>query len=234
MTDLFAAMEATWPPASRRALGPFTLRDGADGGQRVCAATVAGAFGDAELDAAIRAMAAPIFQIGPGAGALDAALAGRGWRLHDPVSVYIAPVAALAGPVAPGTVFPIWPPLAIQRDLWAAGGIGPGRMAVMDRVQGAKTALLARAGDRAAGVAFVAVADGIAVLHALHVAPDSRRQGTGRHLMRAAAAWAGTQGADRLALAVTRGNAAGNGLYASLGMEIVEQYHYRIPKEPPR
>ena len=42
------------------------------------------------------------------------------------------------------TIFAHWPPLAIVSGLWAAGGIGPARVAVMDRVTGPKAALLAR------------------------------------------------------------------------------------------
>ena len=34
-----AAMEATWPAASRRQVGPFVIRDGQGGGKRVSAAT---------------------------------------------------------------------------------------------------------------------------------------------------------------------------------------------------
>ena len=45
---LFAALEATWPPASSQRLGPFRLRDGAGGGKRVSAAVQ-----DGEFDAAI-------------------------------------------------------------------------------------------------------------------------------------------------------------------------------------
>ena len=66
-------------------------------------------------------------------------------------------MAALAGPVSGMAAFAHWPPLAIACDLWAEGGIGPARLAVMDRVEGAKSVILGRANDRASGVAFVAV-----------------------------------------------------------------------------
>jgi GNAT superfamily N-acetyltransferase len=98
----------------------------------------------------------------------------------------------------------------------------------MDRVQGPKTALLARNGDRPAGVAFVACHGSEAMLHALEVLPANRRQGVGRTLLHAAANWAASQGATRLSLVVTRQNAAARALYARLGMECVGQYHYRM------
>lgn len=234
---LFAAMEATWPPARRWQQGPFTLRDGAGGGQRVSAATPDAGFTEAELDRAIAAMPAPIFRIGPGAEAeeLDRALAARCWRLHDPVALYLAPVARLAAEPPPRlSAFALWPPLAIMDDLWTDAGIGPERRAVMQRVTGAKAALLARSSDRCAGIGFAALYDDIALVHALHVVPAHRRHGAARNLMRGGARWADGEGANWLALAVTRQNAAANGLYASLGMEIVESYHYRIPPDAGR
>lgn len=229
---LFAAMEATWPPAGRRRLGPVVLRDGAGGGSRVSCATVEGAVTPAQIEAAEAAMQAagmaPLWQIGPGAEALDAALAGRGYAVMDPVVLYLAPIAVLAVEPPRVAAFAHWPPLAIQRDLWAAEGIGPTRLAVMERAAEPKAALLARLNDRPAGAGFVAVADRIAYVHALAVPEAFRRRGAARNMMQRAAVWAREAGADWLALAVTRANGAGNGLYTSLGMSIVEQYHYRI------
>jgi ribosomal protein S18 acetylase RimI-like enzyme len=47
-------------------------------------------------------------------------------------------------------------------------------------------------------------------------------------MMRAGADWAVAQGADTLAVLVTRANTAAQGLYASLGLKPVENYHYRV------
>ena len=66
------------------------------------------------------------------------------------------------------------------------------------------------------------------MLHALEILPIFRRHGLGRHLLIAAARWAQAQGALDLLLVVARANLAANALYASLGMGIVGQYHYRI------
>lgn len=228
---LAAAMEATWPPAARRDLGPFVLRDGDGGGQRVSAASVRGDFTAADLDAAIAAMAEPLFVVFPGRHAaeavLDEALEARGFHVHDPVVAYAAPVAALTGELPFLTSFPHWPPLETLRGIWAEGGIGPARVRVMERVKGPKCAILARKDDRPAGAAFVACHDGTAMLHALEVREDRRRQGTGGHLLRAAANWAADQGADQLALVVTARNAAARALNDRAGMSVVGQYHYR-------
>lgn len=117
--------------------------------------------------------------------------------------------------------------MQIARALWADGGIGPARLAVMERVAGAKAVILGRANDRASGVAFVACHGSHAVLHALEVVPSLRRQGSAQNILRAAAAWAKGEGADSLSLVVTVANAPARALYASMGMTEVGSYHYR-------
>jgi GNAT superfamily N-acetyltransferase len=225
---LAEVMEATWPPASRQTLGPFTLRDGAGGGKRVSAASCAGTFTETDLDALEARMAQPLMLIRKGETELDAALDARGWRIIDPVVAYAAPVSALTTDLPGLTAFPHWPPLEIARSIWAEGGIGPARVAVMDRVTGPKSAVLGRIRDRPAGVAFVACRGAEAMVHALDVRESQRRQGLGRNLLHAAANWAADQGATRLSLVVTRQNAAARALYARLGMQTVGEYHYRM------
>lgn len=230
MTDLIAAMEPTWPPAARRQAGVITLREGRDGGQRVSAATAGPGWDAAALDAAEAAMRAmgqyPLFQLGEDA-ALDTELVRRGYRLVDPVVLMAAPLSDLPAGPERMTAFPHWPPLQIALSIWQEGGIGPGRIAVMERAAGPKAALLGRTGDRPSGAGFVAVSGSLAVLHALEVLPAMRRQGAGRNLVLAAAAWARAEGAERLALAVTEANHAARALYASLGLQAVGRYHYR-------
>ena len=99
----------------------------------------------------------------------------------------------------------------------------------MSRVAGPKAAIMARAGDRPSGACFVACDGPVAMLHALEVRPERRRQGAGGHLLRAAANWAAEQGAETLALVVTRRNAAARALYDRAGMKVVGEYHYRKP-----
>ena len=221
-------IEATWPPARAWRQSPFTLRDGADGGKRVAAASCEGEWTDADITAVELAMADPLILIRAGDEVLDAALHARGWRLVDPVVAYSAPVEHLRAELAPLAVFPHWPPLQIARSIWEEGGIGPTRIAVMERVTGAKCALLARHADRPAGVAFVASVGPDAMLHALEVRPHLRRNGVGGVLLHAAANWASSQGATRLSLVVTAQNAAARTLYARLGMQGVGHYHYRM------
>lgn len=227
---LFDALEATWPPVSSRRIGPFRLREGAGGGKRVSAAVLDGAFTEAALDA-VEAAGATLFQIRSGEDALDAALDARGYRTVNPSVLYVAPVETVAQKPRPVSLLAAWPPLAIQRALWAEAGVGPERIAVMMRACDPKQGFVARFQNRAAGVGFVAVSGGIAMMHALHVDPAFRRHGVARYMVRGMALWAQEHGARSFALAVTQGNAPARALYSGLGMVEAATYHYR-EKQP--
>ncbi|MGR3465905.1 GNAT family N-acetyltransferase [Limimaricola sp.] len=215
----FAALAATWPAAATRDIGPFRLRDGAGGGSRVSAATLEGPFDATALDAAEARMGtAGLFMVRGGETAFDAALAARGYAVMDPTVILAARVDALEAAAPDGC----WPPRHAHLALWAAGGIGPERVAVMHRAAGPKAVL-----QGAEACAFVARHGDIAMLHALEVAAGARRRGAGRALMAMAAGWARAQGAVTLALAVTRANGAARALYHRLGFAEATQYHYR-------
>jgi GNAT superfamily N-acetyltransferase len=226
--ELFHALAATWPPVETRCFGPWTLRSGGGGGNRVSAATLEGDL--AGIDDAARAMRAmgqhPSFMLRPGEEALDTALAARGYRKHDP-TVFMARAAPGLPPPGPGTVIFCDAPLACMIEIWSAGGIGPERLSVMDRASAPRTWLLARAGDRPAGTGFVAIWNGVAMMHAVHVTPESRRQGLAAQLIRATARWALQHDARTLALAVTRANTPARALYAAQGFQDTAGYHYR-------
>ena len=234
---LYAVTEATWPPARSFACGPWTIREGRGGGKRVSAATASGPVAGADLPAAEAAMhaagQAPLFQLRAGDRALDAMLDARGYRVVDPVNLYVAPVVALTAERPPRvTTFAVWEPLAIMRKIWAEGGIGPARVAVMDRAQGPKTGLFGRLGNRPAAAGFVAIHARIAMVHALEVRARHRRAGMGRLMMLQAALWAEAQGARHLAVICTRGNEGANGLYSAMGFSPVGAYHYRQKEAP--
>ena len=226
-----AAMAATWPPLAVHSAGPWAVGQGAGGGKRVSAAWAARDWGAGDIALAEAAQAAlgqdKLFVIWPWDAALDAALAAEGYAKIEPVLAYTAPVSAFAPPQRM-TSFPHWPPLQIAKDIWADGGILGGRLAVMGRVSGPKTVVLGRTADRPSGAAFVALHGTTAMVHAVEVRESQRRKGAGRQLLAAAALWGAQQGADRLALAVTKANTAARALYASLGMQPVGEYHYRL------
>lgn len=156
-------------------------------------------------------------------------LAERGYEVVDPVELRAGPIADFPD-YNPMRAFPHWPPLAVVREVWEAGGIGAARQAVMDRVQGPKCAIVGRSpggSDRVAGAGFVGVHGKVAMIHSLEVVPDLRRQGSANQMMCAAAKWAQDQGAEWLALLVKADNEPAVRLYASLGMGVVGHYHYR-------
>ncbi|WP_197916793.1 GNAT family N-acetyltransferase [Thiosulfatihalobacter marinus] len=229
---LYDVVEATWPPFARQDCGPFTIREGRGGGKRVSAATVEGAFDMSDIEAAEAAMRALgqglLFQIREGDAALDAALETRGYEVVDPVTMYAAPASEIACERPPRTAaIPGWEPLRIMEEIWAAGGIGPDRIAVMHRAQGPKTGFVSRWRDKPAGTSFLAMCDGIGMVHALEILPGQRRQGVARWLMRKAAFWILDQGGHTLAVICTSRNQGANALYSSLGMKVVGEYHYR-------
>ena len=235
IADLMPVIAATWPAAETRQVGPFTVQSGAGGGQRVSAARLTDPAAEdateAEIDAALSVQAEfgqpSLFQVLGHQGALDARLAARGLILRDTTQAMVMPCADLAEAPPPVTCFAIWPPLAIQTEIWAAGGIGPARLAVMDRAAAPRMSFFGRANDRPAGTAFAAIHQRVAMLHALEIAPPHRRKGLAARMMRAAADWALGEGAETFAILVTGENRPALGLYASLGFQAVGQYHYR-------
>jgi ribosomal protein S18 acetylase RimI-like enzyme len=231
--DLFAALEATWPPAETVRLGPWRLRRGEGGGSRVSAATLEGPLGEvAAAEAAMRGFGQrPLFMVREGERELDRALEARGYAVKSPSLLMAAPVAGVAHSVADVTTIDCTAPLVAMEELWAEGGIGPARLAVMARAPQPKTYFLGRLDERPAGVAFVGAAGPVAMVHALHVSPRFRLRGLGARLSRAAAAWGATQGVETFGLAVEESNAAARMLYTALGLRVAGRYHYRIAPE---
>ncbi|MDG2406796.1 MAG: GNAT family N-acetyltransferase [Paracoccaceae bacterium] len=233
---LYDVIEATWPPAAALPYGNWTIREGQGGGKRVSAATENGLVESRDLVGAEREMQAlgqtPLFMLRAGETDLDKLLDQAGYDIIDPVHLFQCPIATLATERPPKvSMFDLWEPLHIQYDIWQAGGIDPPRWAIMERVKGAKTSLLGRCNNRPAATGFVAVHDGIAMVHAIEVLADQRGQKVATWLMRAAAFWAADHGASQIAVLCRKANSAANGLYSSLGMQLSGFYHYRIQKE---
>lgn len=232
--DVMRTVAGTWPPVSATVLDDWLIREGGDGGKRVSAASYLGAGcpDDDQIAAAKTAMRKlhqpPLFQILPGQTALDSRLAALSYDIVDPVDLYAAPIEQVAQSAPPSpTAQRIWPSLAIMREIWEAGGIGPGRLSVMDRAPGPKTAIFERVGMKPAGACFVSVHEDVAMIHALEVLPTQRGNGAARHMMGTATAWAQEVGATQLSVVVTGENTPAKALYTSLGMQVVGHYHYR-------
>lgn len=233
--QLYEVCDQTWPAARRWQAGPWTLREGLGGGKRVSAATANGPVTTQDIAQAEAAMAEigqkPLFMIREGEAALDAQLENLGYTVIDPVIMYTAPIAALTDiPIPRVTAFNLWEPLAIMREIWAQGGVGPDRLAVMARAD-VKTAILSRWNEKPGGVAFAGVYDGVCMVHAVEVLPHQRRQGVAQWMMRRAAFWGQEQGASQIAVLCVEHNKGANALYQALGFTSAGRYHYRHKSE---
>lgn len=229
LAQLYDAIDGTWPAARRWTTEGWTFRDGQGGGKRVSAATQAAQGADiAQAETAMRDMGqTPLFMIRDGEDALDTALADRGYTVVDPVNLYVLPLDRLTDvPIPRVTAFEIWEPLAMMLEIWAAGGIGPERIAVMHRAA-QKTAILSRWNEKPGGVAFAAIHDDICMVHAVEVLHHQRGMGVAKWMMRRAAVWAQAQGAAHMAVLCVKTNAAANRLYQGMGFVQVGDYHYR-------
>ncbi|MTH66267.1 GNAT family N-acetyltransferase [Paracoccus shanxieyensis] len=225
------AFETTWPAAERRDHGALRTGRGLGAGGRVSSTrAMSSGWSDADIDAAEATHRGwdqpPMFRVTDDDTALQQALAARGYLSQTPTAIMACPLSGLLGDMPGMVAFDIWPPLAIQREIWSAGNINPARQAVMDHVQGPKTALLGRLDDRAAAAGFVAIQGPVAMIHALEVLSAFRRRGLAGWMMRAAAQWAQQAGASTLALAVSRSNTPAMALYRSLGFAEVGGYGY--------
>ncbi len=234
--DLYATIDGTWPAAEKIRVGPWTIRDGLGGGKRVSAATGDGMVSDMDIPEAEAAMMrldqTPLFMVRTGDDDLDRNLDRRGYGVIDPTNGYAIPIGALTDlPIPRVTAFAIWEPLAIMEEIWAKGGIGPARLNVMARAR-TKTGILARWNEKPAGAAFVAVQDGVAMVHAVEVLAHQRRKGVAQWIMRRAAFWAQENGAKTLAVLTTVANGPANGLYQQMGFAQIGGYHYRIHPQP--
>ncbi|WP_407494375.1 GNAT family N-acetyltransferase [Pseudooceanicola sp. MF1-13] len=234
LIDYFACADATWPAAEKIECGPFMLRKSPGGGKRVTAATVIGDVTSDDIAIAETRMREfgqkPLFSLRAGDEELDDILAARGYAMVDQTNVLSAPVEDLIHEDTDieQASLAVWEPLAIQLDFWAQGGVGPDRIAVMERADCPKTALIGRHDNSPGGTCYVGVAQGIGMMHALEIVPSARRAGMGRAMSVHAAQWAAQEGATHFAVLCVQANEAANALYAKLGMTKVGQYHYRI------
>lgn len=222
--NLFDVIDETWPAFAKETVDGWCIREGRGGGKRVSAANQVHV--SADIGVAEKAMASlkqdPLFMIRDGFPTLEMHLAKRGYSIIDPVIMLAKPVARNAENLAADFLDT---PSDEQLKIWKSGGIGKNRIAVMDRVNHPKTFLQV---DGATG--FVAVYNDIAMVHAVEVDSNRRRQGIGKQLMTAAAMWAGMKGAKTISVVTTRDNRAAQNMYKQLGYSVIGHYHYRIKR----
>ena len=233
---LYEVINATWPTMAVEKYEGWNIRNGAGGGKRVSAATLAqSALADIGLaEAAMcRLDQQKLFIVRDGEQVLDMSLEARGYHFIDPVTLYVCENELLVPDKIPiAQSYAIWEPVHAMLEIWTAGGINENQVSLMYRVNGRKTGLLARAADTPAGTAFVAIDGDIAMIHSVEVLKCYRRQGVGKKLMERAAKWAKSHGAKYMSLVTPKQNKAANTLYQSMGMQAAGTYHYRIKDTP--
>ncbi|WBU62988.1 GNAT family N-acetyltransferase [Paracoccus aerodenitrificans] len=229
--SLERAFEESWPAAEYIETGGLRTGRGLGGGMRVSSTRPTGSeCHEDDIDRAVEIHQGwsqnPAFRV-PEGHPLEEILKTRDWQPNTRTLILSAAVTELADrDIPPVTSFAIWPPLAIQKELWTEQGIGAARQEIMSRVELPKTSILGRIDDRAAGTAFVAAARDHAALHALEVIETQRRKGLAGWIVRNAAFWAQQQGCKTMFLAVTAQNRPAIALYKTLGFSEIAAYHY--------
>ena len=116
---LYQATSTTLPARSTRQEAGWEIRDGAGGGKRVSAVTLAQKdLADIDwIEATITAQGQEhLFMIRDGDEILDEALAARGYEIIDPVTLYLCETAYLRPAFLPrAQSYCIWEPLHIMR-----------------------------------------------------------------------------------------------------------------------
>ena len=234
-SSIFDTIDLTWPAEEFLELPEWKLRRSLKGGKRVSAATLIKKSGIPNIKFVENTLADwcqdKLFMIKAGENSLDEALKSRGYCIVDPTNIWSISAEALSAQQIPFvTAFSIFPPLAIQREIWKTNGIGASRIEIMNRVKKPRTTIFGRTNAKPAASAFVAVANKIAMVHALIVEHKYQRQGVGTFVMQKVGAWAHQQGAESVAVLCTKQNQSANNFYKTLGMRVIGEYHYRLFK----
>ena len=234
-SSIFETIDLTWPAEEFLELPEWKLRKSIKGGKRVSAVTAIGKSGIPAIQFVENTLEEwcqdKLFMIKAGENSLDEALKERGYCIVDPTNIWSISAEVLSmQQIPPVTAFSIFPPLAIQREIWTANGIDSSRIEIMDRVKTPKTTIFGRINAKPAASAFVAVSNKIAMVHALVVDHKFQRQGMGKHVMQKVGVWAHQQGAESVVVLCTKQNQSANNFYKILGMKVIGEYHYRLFK----
>ena len=234
-TKFLKFLADTWPPKEIIKFGSWTIRTSDGAGKRASAINLDGVWEESsfkELKTLLQKMnKSEIFLIYQSDSLIEKELEKLNYQIFDQSFIFeIAVQELIKNKPPPVSMFSIWPPLQIQRELWDSYGIGEQRQAVMNRVIQSKTSILGRWKDNPVASAFVAKSGDVAFLHALVVDKNFRQQGVGKALMQHAGQWAYSHNCKKLMVVTTQANTAANNLYTSLEFQLVNKYHYRIPK----
>ena len=234
-SEFLKLLEDTWPPGEVIHFDNWTIRISNGAGKRASAISLEGVWEEASfirLKKFLKRLGkSEIFMIYQSGSLFEKELNNRNYQVFDKSCIFEISVSELIkNEPPPISMFSIWPPLEIQKELWNSNGVGWQRQSVMNRANQIKTSILGRWSDNPVASAFVAKSGNVAFLHALVVEQNFRRQGVARALMQHAGQWADRNNCARLMVVTTEANAAATSLYTSLEFQLVSKYHYRIPE----
>lgn len=240
------AADAAWPAPTRARLGDWLLRS-ADGWTGRANSALPVGDPDRPLPAAIDAVQHWYADLGrpalintplPLAAPIGAELDARGWRGGPPVLVQTAPLAALLAALPParpdtadappveltGAPSTDWLAVAANRK----GDLPAAARQVLTAVPQIRFAQVRVAGRLVAiGRGTVTGAGRWLGLSLIEVAPEARRRGLARQVVRALADWGTAVGATNAFLQVEQGNAEAVPLYRALGFTTHHTYRTR-------
>ena len=234
-SEFLKFLEDTWPPEQVIHFDDWTIRISDGAGKRASAISLEGTWEETSFrklkDLLKKLGKSEIFMIYQSDSLLEKELNKLNYQVFDKSYIFEIPVTELIKSKPPPiSMFSIWPPLHIQKELWNSNGIGWQRQSVMNRVSQIKTSILGRWSDNPVASAFIAKSGNVAFLHALVVDQNFRRQGVARALMQYAGQWAEKHNCAKLMVVTTEANVAATSLYTSLEFQLVNKYHYRIPE----
>lgn len=242
VAELEHAADLAWPAPTRARLGDWLLRS-ADGWTGRANSALPVGDPDRPLSVAIDAVQRWYADLGrpalintplPLAAPVSAELDARGWRAGPPVLVQTAPLAALppalpdvaGAPPVELTTTPSADWLAIAAD--RKGDLPAAARHVLTAVPQIRFAQVRVAGRLVAiGRGTVTGAGHWLGLSLIEVAPEARRQGLARQVVRALTEWGTAVGATTAFLQVERGNTEAVPLYRALGFTTHHTYRTR-------
>ena len=247
--DLERVMIGAWPPVERETLGQWVLRAGHGFTARSNSALAIGSPG-APLEQALREVArwyerrslGPLLTVPvPQVEALTEdpvvrAAQAADWRIGEPVLVQTAATREVRQVTAPDVHVEVG---AQASDGWyaalAAYRTAPraAAQAVLHGSPDQRFALVRDAEGAVVAIGRLGVSDGWGGLGAMWVAPDHRRRGVGRALVRAMAEEAAGLGCVSVHLQVEVANSAARALYAEVGFSTHHAYAYLAPGVAP-
>ena len=234
-SEFLKFLEDTWPPEQVIHFDDWTIRISDGAGKRASAISLEGTWEETsfrKLKALLKKLGkSEIFMIYQSDSLFEKELNKLNYQVFDKSYIFEIPVTELIKSKPPPiSMFSIWPPLHIQKELWNSNGIGWQRQSVMNRASQIKTSILGRWSDNPVASAFIAKSGNVAFLHALVVDENFRQQGVAKALMRHAGQWAHKHNCSKLMVVTTEANVAATSLYTSLEFQLVNKYHYRIPE----